>query len=212
MINLVDFLNESRGADLDKRTNDRFLGDKLNRDPEVKLSIAKTKKTLKELSSNFNSNEMDMLMQLADNQISDYHNSRSYIKFGEFKDSKVKLSSCEFTIYMSNMPKSILSQLEDKVIEKKFPKLHYSVNGNGFGITQSLFVSVYGKDFIDDNGQSDMDQFLEFIKYVLSVIKPIFKDIIDYKDDYKDGEVVNRMKWQKEQEKRAKDLAKELMK
>lgn len=68
MKNIIDFLFESRGADIKDRKYSRFFGDELNRPKNLKDRILKTKKFLKDYDSYINNDIKDFLLKLAENK------------------------------------------------------------------------------------------------------------------------------------------------
>lgn len=186
MKNLVDFLFESKGADIKDRTADRFYGDKLNRPRDLKTRISKTIKTLKKLKEFFTEEEFEMLMKLADNSQERY-DDRSYIEvyYGE----KYNYYTGSFDLTMTNMPKSIQKQLSTDVIKKNIPSsVHINISGNSFGTTGRVRVYL-------NNEPANEEEFAAAFKYVLKVISPVFDDILNYKDDYKDDDQVKSREW-----------------
>lgn len=205
MKNLLDFLLESRGADIDKRTADRFFGDKYNRDRELKTTISKSIRDLKSLKEKFTDKEYEMLTKLADNKMAQY-DDRSTVTISNhtFKDNSSYISF-EFALSMFNFPKAILNKLSADLISKKYGDIRrLSCNCHGFGAIYTAYISVNGYDK-DPDSFEDKDRAINIAKYVLETIEPIFDDILSYKDDSKDEDAVKRYKWQKEQAKKAKE-------
>lgn len=112
MMDLSDFvneaLNESRGADLDKRSFDRFFGDKFGRDRGLKTIISKSMMALKSLKDDFEGEYYDMLQKLIDNPEAEF-DARSNVKLYH---SDGKYGGAEITLTCDNMPKAIINKLD----------------------------------------------------------------------------------------------------
>jgi hypothetical protein len=177
------------GAAIADRSYDRFFGDKLGRDKDVKKSIAKSMMTLKKYKSDFSADEYKMLEELIDNKQIRYRESRSYVSIRSYysKRDEHEFLTFSFAFRMNNLPKSITNQI-DKGITRKHPNLTISCDLHSFGITQTLSGNI---DYYDKNKGSNEDV-ISAIKDILSTIKPIYNDLISFKDDDADREEVNR--------------------
>ena len=181
MRNLVDFLFESKGADVKDRTADRFYGDKLNRPRDLKTRISKTNKTLNSLKDCFTDEEFEMLKKLADNPQERY-DDRSYIE--AYYSDKHDYFTGSFDINMTNMSKSLKNQLSAEVIKKNISEnVHVHLSSHTFGTTAGLRIYL-------NNEPADKQEFADAFKYVLKCITPVFDDIINYKDEYKDNDQI----------------------
>lgn len=205
MKTLLDFLLESRGADIDKRTADRFFGDKYDRDRELKTTISKSIQALKTLKEKFTDKEYEMLTKLADNKMTQYDDrSNVTISNHTFKDNSSYIGF-SFALSMFNFPKAILNKLSAELIQKKCGDIrHLSCNCHGFGAIYTTYININGYDK-DPDSVKDKERAIKATKYVLETIEPIFDDIITYKDNSKDEDAVSRRQWQKEQAKKAKE-------
>lgn len=188
LINLSDFvneaLNESRGADLDKRTFDRFFGDKFGRDRSLKTIISKSMMALKSLKDNFEGEYYDMLEKLIDNQEAEF-DARSNVKLYH-KDGQY--GGAEITLNCDNMSKAIINKL-DHAKQIVGVEHGYSANLHVFGNTSTVNIGIMWYEDEDKNMKEDC---IKLIKYVLDTIKPIFKDILSWKDDGKDEDAIRR--------------------
>lgn len=191
MKSLKDYILE--GAALADRSYDRFFGDKLNRHKDVKMSIAKSMRNLKMFESHFSSDELKMLKELIDNRQNKYGDDRSNVYIGYYHDKREDHDFLlfSFTFRMNNFPNAIVNQI-DKGLTRKYPNLHLSCHLNSFGTTQTLSGDV---SYYDKNKGSN-EEVVAFIKDLLAAIKPIYNDIISFKDDSRDEDEVNRRKWQ----------------
>ena len=180
------------GAAIADRSYDRFFGDKLNRHIDVKTRIAKSMRNLKMIESNFSSDELKMLKELIDNRQNKY-DDRSNVYIGQYYDKREDHNFLifSFAFRMNNFPKSIINQI-DKGLTRKYPNLHLSCNLNSFGVTQALSGDV---SYYDKNKGSNED-IIACIKDILSAIKPIYNELISFKDDSRDKDEVDRRKWQ----------------
>lgn len=188
MMNLKDFiheaLNESRGADLDKRTFDRFFGDKFGRDRNLKTTISKSMMALKSLKDNFEGEYYDMLEKLIDNKEAEFDarsNVRLYHKDGQY-------GGAEITLTCDNMPKAIINKL-DRAKQVIGVKHGYSANLHGFGNTQTVNIGIM---WYEDEEKNMKEDCIKLIKYVLDTIKPIFEDILSWRDDGRDEDAIRR--------------------
>ena len=188
MVNLKDFvmeaLNESRGADLDKRTFDRFFGDKFGRDRNLKTTISKSMMALKSLKDNFEGEYYDMLEKLIDNKEAEFDtrsNVRLYYKDGQYGGAEIALT-CD------NMPKAIINKL-DHVKQAVGVKRGYSAHLHSFGNTQTVNIGIM---WYEDEEKNMKEDCIKLIKYVLDTIKPIFKDILSWRDDSRDEDAIRR--------------------
>lgn len=188
VMDLKDFinesLNESRGADLDKRTFDRFFGDKFGRDRSLKNTISKSMMALKSLKDNFEGEYYDMLEKLIDNKEEEF-DARSNIKL-YYKDGKY--GGAEITLTCDNMSKAIINKL-DHAKQIIGVEHGYSANLHIFGNTSTVNIGIMWYEDEDKNMKGDC---IKLIKYVLDTIKPIFKDILSWKDDGKDEDAIRR--------------------
>lgn len=188
VMDLKDFinesLNESRGTDLDKRTFDRFFGDKFGRDRSLKNTISKSMMALKSLKDNFEGEYYDMLEKLIDNKEEEF-DARSNIKL-YYKDGKY--GGAEITLTCDNMSKAIINKL-DHAKQIIGVEHGYSANLHIFGNTSTVNIGIMWYEDEDKNMKGDC---IKLIKYVLDTIKPIFKDILSWKDDGKDEDAIRR--------------------
>lgn len=188
MMDLSDFvneaLNESRGADLDKRSFDRFFGDKFGRDRGLKTTISKSMMALKSLKDDFEGEYYDMLQKLIDNPEAEF-DARSNVKLYH-KDGKY--GGAEITLTCDNMPKAIINKL-DHAKQVVGVKHGYSANLHGFGNTQTVNIGIM---WYEDEEESMKGNCIKLIKYVLDTIKPIFDDILSWRDDGKDEDAIRR--------------------
>ena len=177
------------GAAIADRSYDRFFGDKLNRHADVKKSIAKSMRNLKMIESNFSSDELKMLKELIDNKQNKYREDRSNVYVGHYYDKQEdhEFLMFSFTFRMNNFPRSIINQI-DKGLTRKYPNLHLSCNLNSFGTTQTFSGDIY---YYDKNKGSN-EEVIALIKDILSAIKPIYNDLISFKDDDADRDEINR--------------------
>lgn len=207
-IGLVDFikesLNESRGADLDKRTFDRFFGDKFGRDRNLKTTISKSMMALKSLKDNFEGEYYDMLEKLIDNKESEFDarsNVRLYHKDGKYGGAEIALT-CD------NMSKAIINKL-DHAKQAVGAKHGYSANLHVFGNTSTVNIGIMWYEDEDKNMKEDC---IKLIKYVLDTIKPIFNDILSWRDDGKDEDAIRRRNRVRESVNESVNDAKKLIK
>lgn len=188
MMDLSDFvneaLNESRGADLDKRSFDRFFGDKFGRDRGLKTTISKSMMALKSLKDDFEGEYYDMLEKLIDNPEAEF-DARSNVKLYH---SDGKYGGAEITLTCDNMPKAIINKL-DHAKQVVGVKHGYSANLHGFGNTQTVNIGIMWYEDEEENMKGDC---IKLIKYVLDTIKPIFDDILSWRDDGKDEDAIRR--------------------
>lgn len=188
MMDLSDFvneaLNESRGADLDKRTFDRFFGDKFGRDRGLKTTISKSMMALKSLKDDLEGEYYDMLEKLIDNPEAEF-DARSNVKLYH-KDGQY--GGAEITLTCDNMPKAIINKL-DRAKQAIGIKHGYSANLHGFGNTQTVNIGIMWYEDEEENMKGDC---IKLIKYVLDTIKPIFDDILSWRDDGKDEDAIRR--------------------
>lgn len=188
MMDLSDFvneaLNESRGADLDKRSFDRFFGDKFGRDRGLKTIISKSMMALKSLKNDFEGEYYDMLEKLIDNPEAEF-DARSNVKLYH---SDGKYGGAEITLTCDNMPKAIINKL-DHAKQVVGVKHGYSANLHGFGNTQTVNIGIMWYEDEEENMKGDC---IKLIKYVLDTIKPIFDDILSWRDDGKDEDAIRR--------------------
>ena len=188
MMDLADFvneaLNESRGADLDKRTFDRFFGDKFGRSRDLKTTISKSMMALKSLNDEFTPEEHDMLEKLIDNREGEFDarsNVRLYHKDGKY-------GGAEITLTCDNMSKAIINKL-DHAKQIVGTKHGYSTNLHVFGNTSTVNIGIMWYEDEDKNMKEDC---IKLIKYVLDTIKPIFDDVLSWRDDGKDEDEIKR--------------------
>lgn len=179
MISLKDFINESIGADLDQRNAERFFGDKFGRNRSLKTQISKSIKALKELKNEFSSDEYDMLTKLIDNPENDY-DGRSRV---EIYNKEGLYGMIKFTLVSDNMSKAIINKLDqaERVVGAKHG---YSANLHSFGKTQTVNINITWYDNDDDDERKS--NCIKFAQYVLDTIKPIFDDILSWRDNDKE--------------------------
>lgn len=189
MKSLTNYILE--GAAIADRSYDRFFGDKLNRHRDVKTDISKSMMELKKYKSEFSSEEYKMLEELIDNRFGKYRDNRSYVSMGSYYDKKEdhEYLTFSFSFHMNNFPRAVMNQI-DKGVTRKFPNIKIKCNLNSFGTTQSLYGDIY---YMNKDKGSNADV-INAIKEILSTIKPIYKDLIEFKDDDADRDEVNRRK------------------
>jgi hypothetical protein len=177
------------GSVIADRSYDRFFGDKLGRDKDIKMSIAKSKMTLKQYKSYFSADEYKMLEELIDNRFNRYRDNRSHISMGSYysESDEHEFLSFYFSFIMNNFPNAIINQI-DKGLKRKYPNLRLSCNLNSFGTTQTFSGDIY---YYDKNKGSN-EEVIALIKDILSAIKPIYNDLISFKDDSADRDEINR--------------------
>lgn len=194
MKSLVHYLKE--GADLDKRTADRFFGDKLNKDRNTRNTIMKSKKYLKELKHHFSTEEYNKLLTLIDNHMDDTYNSRSYvyITLDDYKGDDVY--TFVFNFRMNNMPTSIQNALSEKVLEHKFGKYN-GVHSSSYINTNICYLEMSVNGIDGDNssqiGYPDIDTMIYIVKYIIKTIEPIYDDIISFKSENDDIAIALKM-------------------
>lgn len=187
MKTLKDYILE--GAAIADRSHDRFFGDKLNRHKDVKMSIAKSMRNLKMFESHFSSDELKMLKELIDNKQNKYRENRSNVYIGYYHDKREDHDFLlfSFTFRMNNFPNAIINQI-DKGLTRKYPNLDLSCHLNSFGTTQTLSGDI---SYYDKNKGSN-EEVIAFIKDILSAIKPIYNDLISFKDNDADRDEIYR--------------------
>lgn len=187
MKSLTNYILE--GAAIADRSYDRFFGDKLARDKDIKKSIAKSMMELKKYKSDFSADEYKMLEELIDNRYDKYREVRSKVRIGSFyvKSEDHEYLAFDFSFSMNNFPMSVINQI-DKGLTRKYPNLHLSCNLHSFGTTQTLSgdISYYGKN------KGSNEEVIALIKDILSAIKPIYNELISFKDNDADREEINR--------------------
>lgn len=188
MMDLSDFineaLNESHGADLDQRTAERFLGDKFGRDRTLKTTISKSIMALKSLQSEFTSEEYNMLEKLIDNKENEF-DGRSHVTLY----NKKEYGGADFTLHMNNMPKSIINKL-DHAQQIVGTKHGYSANLHTFGNQHTVTIYMYWDE--ESRIGNSKESGIKLLKYVLDAIKPVFDDILNYRDMDKEQDSLNR--------------------
>lgn len=187
MKSLTNYILE--GAAIADRSYDRFFGDKLGRDKDIKKSIAKSMMILKKYKSDFSADEYKMLEEFIDNRYNRYREVRSKVRIGSYYDKRDdhEYLVFDFSFSMNNFPMSIINQI-DKGLTRKYPNLHLSCNLNSFGTTQTFSGDIYYHN--KDKGSNE--EVISLIKDILSAIKPIYNDLISFKDDDADRDEVNR--------------------
>ena len=177
------------GAAIADRSYDRFFGDKLGRDKDIKKSIAMSMMTLKKYKSDFSTDEYKMLEELIDNRYNRYREERSHIDLGSYYSEidEHEFLSVAFAFRMNNFPNAIVNQI-DKGLTRKYPNLRLSCNLHSFGTTQTFSGDIY---YYDKNKGSN-EEVIALIKDILSAIKPIYNDLISFKDDDADRDEINR--------------------
>lgn len=189
MKSLTNYILE--GAAIADRSYDRFFGDKLGRDKNIKKSIAKSMMILKKYKSDFSADEYKMLQEFIDNRYDRYREVRSKVRIGSYYDKRDdhEYLVFDFSFSMNNFPMSIINQI-DKGLTRKYPNLHLSCNLNSFGTTQTFSGDIY----YHDKNKGSNEEVIALIKDILSAIKPIYDDLISFKDNDADREEVNRRK------------------
>ena len=190
IMSLVDFinesLNESRGADLEARNAERFLGDKFGRNRNLKTVISKSRMALKSLKDNFTAKQYDMLEKLIDNKEDEYDqrsNARVYNKEGLY-------GGIEIALTMDNMPKAIINKLDQaKMITGA--KHGFAANLHSFGNTQTVNVNItWYQENEEDFGKKE--DAMKLIQYTLDTIEPVFDDILKWRNADLEQDTVNR--------------------
>lgn len=190
IMSLTDFinesLNESRGADLEARNAERFLGDKFGRDRNLKTVISKSRMALKSLKDNFTAKQYDMLEKLIDNKEDEYDqrsSARVYNKEGLYGGAEIALT-------MDNMPKAIINKL-DQAKRITGTKHGFAANLHSFGNTQTVNINVtwYQEDEEDFDKKEDA---IKLIQYTLDTIEPVFDDILKWRNADLEQDTVNR--------------------
>lgn len=189
MKSLTNYILE--GAAIADRSYDRFFGDKLGRDKDIKKSISKSMMTLKKYKSDFSADEYKMLEELIDNRYDRYRENRSYVSIGSYysESDEHEFLSFTFAFRMNNFPNAIINQI-DKGLTRKYPNLRLSYNLNSFGTAQTFSGDIYYYD--KDKGSNE--EVIALIKDILSAVKPIYNDLISFKDDDADRDEINRRK------------------
>lgn len=184
MKSLIDIINESQGAELLKRTADRFFGDSLNKSRQLKNTITKSKKIFKDIfEKELTSDEVKTMETLINNPQYDY-DSRSHVTFNhqyiDIEGVEGDYYHCEFELSANNMPKSILGLFDDGNLKRHLPKdkmafcrSYYST----FGTTTKITLNYFDKD---------IEYLVKFIKMVLKTIEPIKDNILNFHDEYQD--------------------------
>lgn len=187
MKSLTNYILE--GAAIADRSYDRFFGDKLGRDKDIKRSIAKSMMILKKYKSDFSTDEYKMLEELIDNRFNRYRDNRSHVGIGSYYDKREdhEFLVFDFSFIMNNFPNAIINQI-DKGLTRKYPNLRLSCHLNSFGTTQTLYGDIY----YHNKNKGSNEEVIAFIKDILSAIKPIYNDLISFKDDDADRDEVNR--------------------
>ena len=212
-IGLVDFvkesLNESAGAALDQRSVERFFGDKYGRDRKLKTAISKSLHALKTFKSEFTSEQYDMLEKLIDNPENefDYRSKASVYdvdKYGAF----------EFVLTANNFPRAIINKLDDVTVNKIFKDLGkgYRISMNGFGVTQTLLISIEWENVLNDGKWLSREDAVKLTKYVLDAIAPIFNDILSWREEGKERDAFARRNRVRESVNESVNDAKKLIK
>lgn len=185
MKSLVDIINESQGAELLKRTADRFFGDSLNKSRQLKNTITKSKKIFKDIfEKELTSDEVKMMETLINNPQYDF-DKRSHVIFNHQYIDMAGIEGdyyhCEFDLSANNMPRSIIGIFDDHNLRRNLPKdkkIYYRSYSNTFGTTTHITLS-----YVD----SDIEYLVKFIKMVLKTIEPIKDDILNFHDEYQDN-------------------------
>ena len=200
MKTIKNYILESKGAPLVNRTWDRFFGDDLSKPIGLKHAQARAIKFLKENKDQLNDEEYNFLTKLATNKFGQY-DARSYCVLNKHDSRNYTRYIFDFTINTNNLSDSIKNQLSSKVIAKKFnleltknvglwadSAGGYDCNIHGFGVTQTLYIR-----YSTHNGENEK-LFWDLIHYICETLLPIKDDILNFKDEYKDKEVVKDKK------------------
>lgn len=184
MKSLVDIINESHGAELLKRTADRFFGDVLGKSRDLKNTISRSKIVLKEIAGELTNDEVETLEKLINNPNRTF-DKRSSMFMWVMEYEGEKYYRCEFNLFCINMLKSMQSQLTPEVMKrniKSLPKkgILSSVYSNFHSFGNTINASVQLRE------SNDLQIVVDFIKYVLKTIEPIKDDILNYRDDMAD--------------------------
>ena len=193
MKSLLDFILESKGADLKDRKWSRFFGDEYGKDVNLKKQEWRAKKFLKDYKENISEKAYDFLSKLATNRKSESFEYRSY--FGASFFEKWNEYEFNFNITANNIPDAIGKKLHPSVVAKKFNLElkkqvglrndragNYSCDGSSFGTADSLSINFH---------EEDKDKFFEIFNYVADTLAEIGDDILSYEDDYKDKEIID---------------------
>ena len=185
MKSLVDIINESQGAELLKRTADRFFGDSLNKSRQLKNTITKSKKIFKDIfEKELTSDEVKMMETLISNPQYDF-DRRSHVTFNhqyiDIVGAEGDYYHCEFNLSANNMPRSIIGIFDDHNLRRNLPKdkrIYCRSYSNTFGTTTNITLSYF---------DSDIEYLAKFIKMVLNTIEPVKDDILNFHDEYQDN-------------------------
>jgi nitrogen regulatory protein PII-like uncharacterized protein len=192
IMDLADFikeaLNESAGAALDQRSVERFFGDKYGRDRNLKTAISKSLRVLKSFTSDFTSEQYNMLEQLIDNPENEFdYRSKATMynqngKYGEFR----------FVLTSNNFPNAIINKLDDVTVNKIFKNIGkgYRTSLNGFGATQTLLIGIEWDS--EESKWLNLEDAIKLVKHVLDTIAPIFKDILSWREEGKEKDAFAR--------------------
>ena len=184
MKSLVDIINESHGAELLKRTADRFFGDTLNKSRDLKNTISRSKIVLKEITSELTSDEVKTLEKLINNPNRMY-DKRSTMFMWVMEYEGEKYYRCEFNLSCPNMLNSIQSLLSPEVMKRNIKSLPKK------GILSSVYSNFHymgntTQALVQLREANDLQILVDFIKYVLKTIEPVKDDILNYRDDMAD--------------------------
>lgn len=185
MKSLVDIINESQGAELLKRTGDRFFGDALSKSRDLKNTISKSKKIFKDIfEKELTSDEVKIMETLINNPQYDY-DKRSHVTFLhqyiDIAGCEGDYYHCEFNLSANNMPKSISGIFDDHNLRRNLPKdkrIYCRSYSSTFGTTTHITLNYF---------DSDIEYLVKFIKMVLKTIEPIKDDILNFHDEYQDN-------------------------
>ena len=109
MKSLLDFLTESKGADLKDRKWSRFFGDEYSKDTDIKKIQWRAKKFLKDNKDSISEKSYDFLMKLATLANSTWMDRRSHFSASYSKEWDEW--DFDFNITSANMPDSIKNRL-----------------------------------------------------------------------------------------------------
>ena len=105
----------------------------------------------------------------------------------QIKDIETELYQ-ELVRYIKYDNKTMITYRINEQIKEKFPDIKIKCNLNSFGTTQCVYGEIY---YMKKDKGSNTDV-INAIKDILSTIKPIYKDLIEFKDDDADRDEINR--------------------
>lgn len=196
MRSLIQFLAESKGADIKDRKWARFFGDDYGKDVSLKKVQWRTKKFLKDFKDDISEKSFDFLNKLAVLKQEDY-DARSKFQANFYKEKEYYF---DYSIEVANISNAIVNKLSSKVVSKEFDltlqkaiglnspsakgeESYYDCSANGFGTTTHLIISFYS---------SDKEEFFKVFNYVADILNEIGEEILSYEDNYKDRDAIRQ--------------------